>query len=45
MKENIDGHVLSLMTNAEIEAEICAGMPLGDRKRFIAWVQRFKQAT
>jgi hypothetical protein len=41
-RERIDGHVLSIMSDTEIEYELCQGMTLGDRKRFVAWARRFR---
>jgi hypothetical protein len=41
-RERIDGRVLSIMSDAEIEYELCNGMPLGDRKRFVVWARRFR---
>jgi hypothetical protein len=44
-RERIDGHVLSIMSDSEVEYELCQGMTIGDRKRFVVWARRFRSLT
>jgi hypothetical protein len=40
-KERIDGHVLSMMNEREIE-DLSEGLPFGDRKRLASFARRFR---
>lgn len=42
-RERIDGQVLGMMSDDEVEKDLCRDMPIGDKKRVVAWVRKYRQ--